>query len=269
MGLFSFLTKSNNLYFPGCMGYYKFNEQFMLYQKIFEKLSIDYKIIDKNVCCGLIAYELGYETNSRKLARRNFEIFKEEKIDAVITPCPNCYKMFKEDYPRFLPDWDIKVINIWSEILKKLENKPSLIKNKSSEKVAIQDSCYLGRYCGVYSELRLILTLLGYKVIEFKDNRENSLCTGSCGALPITNPELAKKCAKERLMQAKREGIKKIITFSLHDYKLLKDNLSNEGIVLMDFSEVLSYSLGIKELAVENKEGVVEENKSIIEELMD
>lgn len=262
MGLFSFLTKSNNLYYPGCMSYHKFKEQYELYEKIFDKLSINYKIINKNVCCGLLAYELGYEANSRKLARKNFEIFKEEKINSIITTCPNCYKMFKDDYSRFLPDWNINVIDIWREILNKLENRPGLIKRKVNENITIIDSCYLGRYSGIYSELRLILSMLGYNTIELVDNRENSFCTGSCGGLPITNPELANKCAKEKIMQIKREGIKKIIVFSLQDYKLLKDNLEDSDIMILEFSEVLAHALDIKELSIENS-GI---NKNIAKE---
>lgn len=248
MGIFSFLGKNNNIYFPGCLGYFKFNEQFELYKKIFDKLSIDYKIISKKVCCGLPAYEAGYEQAARKLARRNFEIFKEEKITGIIAPCPQCYKMFLQDYPKFLPDWNIKLINIWQEILKKLEEKPNLIRNKANEAVTFQDSCYLGRYCDIYSEPRLILGLLGYEIKEMNNNRENSFCCGSCGGLSRTNLELADNIAKERLMQAKRIGIKKMIVCSLEEYQLLKKNSKDTGIEVLEFSEVLADSLGIKKL---------------------
>ncbi|MEM0465345.1 MAG: (Fe-S)-binding protein [Candidatus Pacearchaeota archaeon] len=256
MGLFSFFKKSNRVYYPGCRGFFKFPEQFELYKKIFEKLSIDFKIIDKKICCGLPAYEAGYEQEARKLARRNFEIFKEENISEIITPCPACYKMFLQQYSEFLPEWNIKVFNIWGEILKKIEEKPFLIKNKVDDVVTVQDSCYLGRYCDIYNEPRLILELFGYDIKEMKNNKENAFCTGGCGGLSITNIELADKCAKEILIQAKRINVNKIIVFSLEDYKLLKRNSKNSNIKIFEFSEILADSLGIKKL--ENREIPVE-----------
>lgn len=246
MGIFSILKKSNTLYFPGCIAYFNQNENFLLWKDIFSRLGIDFKIVDKKVCCGLPALEAGYESEARKLARRNFEIFKEEKIDKIITSCPVCYKMFTQDYPKYLPDWNIKIINIWELILNKLQEKPGLIKNKEEIEAGFQDSCYLGRYSGIYEEPRKIIELLGFKINEMKDNRENALCSGSCGGLFRVNPELANKSARERLLQAKRIGIKKLIVFSLEEYDLLKKNSSEMGIEILEFSCVLAFGLGIK-----------------------
>jgi heterodisulfide reductase subunit D len=246
MGLFSKLKRSNTLYFPGCIAYYKEKNNFLLWKDIFSRLGIDYKTIDKNVCCGLPALVAGYDSDARKLARRNFEIFKEEKIDRIITTCPVCFKMFKEDYKKYLPDWNIEILNIWNIILEKLQEKPGLIKNKENTELGFQDSCYLGRYSGIYEEPREILEMIGYKIKEMKDNRENALCSGSCGGLPLSNPLLADKTAKERLLQAKRIGIKKLIVCSLEEYYLLNKNSSGMGLEILEFSEVLGFALGIK-----------------------
>jgi Fe-S oxidoreductase len=271
MGIFSFFNKNNVLYFPGCISYYKYKDNLDLYKKIFDKLSIDYRLLEDTNCCGLFSYETGYEINSRKLARKNFETMKKEKITGIITTCPACYKMFLKDYPNFLPDWNIEVINIWSEILKRLEQKPGLIKNKANGFVSLQDSCYLSRYCGITGELRLILETLGYGIHEMKDNRENSFCSGSCGGLTVTNPMLADKIARERLMQAKREGIKKIVVFSLQDYNLLKNNLEGTGIRIYEISEILADSLGIKKLeeTINNEEIIVNKTEKEEDEMKD
>ncbi len=254
MGLFSRFKTSNTLYFLGCMTAFKFRENLELYEKIFSKLGIRFKIIDKKVCCGLPALEAGYDTQARKLARRNFEIFKEEGITEIITDSPCCYKMFLQNYPEFLPDWDIKIKNIWEIILEKLERKPRLIKDKAMQSITFHDSCYLGRYCKIYDAPRKILELLGYEIKEMPDSREESICCGGCGGLPRTNPELANKIAKERILQAKRLGIRKMIVSSLSDYKLLKKN--SEDVKILTFSEVLGLGLGI---ILSDEEKLVEE----------
>ena len=97
MGIFSLFKKNNTLYFSGCVTYFRFPENFELYKKIFNKLKIGFEVIDKKICCGLPALEAGYDQIARKLARRNFEIFKEKEIKSIITSCPVCYKMFLKE----------------------------------------------------------------------------------------------------------------------------------------------------------------------------
>lgn len=270
MGLFSIFGKDNTLYFPGCVTYFKFKENYELYKKIFSKLGIDFKIIEKNICCGLPAFEAGYEADARKLCRRNLEIFREENIKNIITNSPCCYKMFLKTYPEFLPEWDIKVKNVWEIILKKLKSKHRLIKNKVEEEVTYQDSCYLGRHCNIYNEPREILELIGYKIKEMTDSKEKSICCGSCGGLNITDSELADKIAKERILQAKRIGVKKMIVSSINDYELLKKNSEGTGIEILELSNVLAKALDIeleiKETAEEKESEDKEEESSEDEE---
>jgi Fe-S oxidoreductase len=247
MGIFSVFKKSTVLYFPGCITYFKFKDNFEIYKRIFDKLGIEFRIIDKKICCGIPALEAGYEIEARKLAKRNHEIFKEEEITSIITNSPCCYKMFLQNYPQMLPDWNIESKNLWRIILTKLQGKPNLIKRKNEgfEAVAYQDSCYLGRYCEIYDEPREILKLLGYSLKEIPDSKSEAICCGSCGGLPITNPQLADDIAKERIMQAKRIGIKKIIVASLLDYELLKKNSDDTNIEILELGEVIAEALGI------------------------
>jgi len=265
MGIFSWFGKSSTLYFPGCATYFKHNDNFKLYQEIFSRLGIGFKTIDKNVCCGLPVLEGGYELNTRRLARRNFEIFKEEEIDSIITNSPCCYKMFLQDYSELLPDWDIEVRDVWDVILEKLENKPDLIRHKAMEVVTYHDSCYLGRYCGVYDAPRKIMELIGYEIKEMEDFKESSICCGSCGGLPRTNPELANKIAKQRILQAKRIGVDKIVVCSLEAYDLLKKNSLDSGVEVLEFSEVLAVALGISKREDFEEEYVSDEEKILLE----
>jgi len=263
MGIFSILglEKLDTLYYPGCMTYFKHKDNYELYKKIFSKLGIKTAWSENIICCGLPALEMGYEGEARKLARKKFELLKENGIKKIITNCPGCYKMFKHNYSEFLPDWNIEVTDIWKLILEKLMNKPKLIKYRADEKVTYNDSCYLGRYCGIYDEPRKILELIGYAIEEICDSRENSICSGSCGSLVIINLELADRIARQRLLQAKRTGVKKIIVSSMKNYDLLKKNAEGLGIEVLELSDVIAVALGIK-----IKEKAVEEDKTMKED---
>lgn len=260
MGLFSIFRNSKRVYFPGCSTYFKHKEYFELNCRVLDRLGIDYKILNKKICCGLPALELGYDNEARKIARRNFEILKEEGIGEIITADGGCHKMFSQDYNNLIPDWNVKVNSFWALVLERLELKPGLIKNQVMEQVSFQDSCYLGRYFNIYSEPRKIIKMLGYEIIEMLDSRENSICCGSCGQLPFTNPELADRIARERILQAKRMNVKKLITCDIRDYEILKKNAGND-LEVIDLIEVLANALGIKKK--------VSETEKVEEEILD
>jgi Fe-S oxidoreductase len=270
MGLFSIFKKSNLLYYPGCSTYFKNRETFELYKKILAKLGINIIVLDSQICCGLAALENGYETEARRLAKENQELFRKNDILKIITNCPACYKMFLKDYKELLPEWNIEVQDIWELILQKLEEKPGLIKNREEETISFQDSCYLGRHCEVYETPRKILELIGYNIKEMRDNKENSFCSGSCGQLPLINPKLSDEIAKDRLGQAKRIGIKKIVVTSTSEYEILSKNTGDTGIEIIELSEIMAKALDIKEKKQEkeeeNNELIIEKSKEIKEE---
>ena len=262
MGFFGF-GKSEVLYFGGC-SCVKHLGNFELYKKILSKLGISFSVTEEQICCGIHAFEAGYESEARRLARRNFEIFKENNIKRIITSSPECYKTFLKEYPDFLPEWNLEVDNFWELILDRLERKPRLIKNKAMEIVTLHDSCYLGRYCKVYDAPRKILQLIGYEIQEMDNSKQDSFCCGSCGGLPISNHDLADKIARERILQAKRIGVKKMIITSLENYDLLRKNTVDSGIEVVELSDALARALGIKKSEIE-EEVVVGEEKVLLE----
>jgi Fe-S oxidoreductase len=132
-----------------------------------------------------------------------------------------------------------------------------LIKNKVLEIVTYQDSCY-SRFLDNFEEIRKILNLIGYEIKEMPDSKEETVCCGNCGQLGFINPTFSDSIARERILQAKRINVRKIITSSISDYEILNKNSNNE-IEVVDISEVLAYALGIKKKESQFKEFVEEE----------
>jgi len=247
MGLFDIFAKRDTIYFPGCITYFKFQEGFSLYKSIFSRLGIGYRILEDQGCSGFEPWDAGYEYEMRKIINKNFDNFKKNKVKKIIATEPGCYKIFNQEYSRILPNWDIQVINIWDLILDKLIKKRWLVE-ESREVITFHDSCYLGRYSGIYDAPREILKMIGYEIREMDNTREHSYCCGSCGGLARTSLELANKIAKERLLQAKRVGVKKMVVVGFENYSLLKDNSKDTDIEVYEFSEILSDALGIKKI---------------------
>jgi Fe-S oxidoreductase len=254
MALFNFLEREN-LYFPGCFSEAYLKPSINNYKRILKKLNIDFRIFNDFFCCAGILEEAGYEKQTRKLARENLSFLKEKGVKRIITSCANCYRMFSQNYSDMIPDWDIKVEFILEPIFQALKSEKFKMGNFFNEPIVYYDSCYLSRYLNFYETPREIMKIIGFNVIELPQNKKETLCCGSCGLLPTTNPDLSKKIARNFIQDLKQAKVKKIITADPLAYKHLLNNLKQEDdIQVLEFSEVLCDALGIKKEVLEKKE---------------
>ncbi|MFH1307603.1 MAG: (Fe-S)-binding protein [archaeon] len=239
-GIFS---RGKTLFYPGCLTKYVLKAETQNYRKILEKIGVDYIMMEDEFCCGSPAINAGYEADTRKLARKNLEKFKEKNIKKIITGCPACYKMLKKEYKELLPDWDIEVEHITTVILEALEKKPRLVARINDDKVTYHDPCHLGRHMGIYDEPREILKMIGYNIVEMANSREFALCCGGGGGLRVNNQELANSIALERIKQAKKTGAIKIITTCPLCFSHIQEN---SGILVEEFSVTVAEALGLE-----------------------
>ena len=202
MGLIDWVRgfRRNVLYYPGCLMKGVLSQEFENYKEIFNRLGIDFILLsDEEECCGLPVLNAGYRKDARKLAKKNFDLFKKHSVTKIVTNCPMCYYAFKEVYSRLVREWDIEVEHATVTILKSLKKKRIKFRISEGEKegVGYHDSCYLGRYSGIYDEPREIIGLLGGRVVEIKSNKENAFCCG--GGMRENFQEIAKKIAVEKV----------------------------------------------------------------------
>ena len=210
MGILNWFEKigKNTLFYQGCL---TTTEETENYKKILNKLYIDFTFIDKKFCCGLKLLNAGYEKQARKLAVKNFEFLKENNIKKIITNCPECYYMFKYEYPKLVREWDIETEHIVKTILEPLKNANP--KFKEIETVTYHDPCYLARFSDIFNEPREILKLLGSEIKEMKHNKRETLCCGAGGNLN-NFPKLSEQIAENRLKEIP-ESVKIITSCSL------------------------------------------------------
>jgi len=254
MALFGLFRNSETLYFPGCFTGSFLKSKIENYTKILKRLKIDFRLYKEKefVCCGGLLEQNGYEKQFRKNARENLEFLNKKGIKKIITNCPLCCSIFKNEYKNVMPDWNIETEFILVTIFNKLfENNSnnSIIKNYSNETVAYYDSCYLARHLKIYDAPRELLKLFGYQVIELPKNKEETLCCGSCGNFFHLNQEFSNKIAKDFIVMLQRRKIKKIITADPMAYWHLKENLealSVNELQVIEFSDIICHALGIK-----------------------
>lgn len=242
MGLIGFLKNlgNNTLYYPGCMLKFGMEREMENYKQIFNLLKIDFILIPDEVCCGSPVYNAGYKKDARKLAEKSLEIFKSRRVTKIITPCPGCYNMFKNEFPKLIRNWDIEVEHASQTILKKLSTKKpkrALIR----QVVTYHDPCHLGRFSNIYDEPRKIIKILDGELKEMTHNRENALCCGAGGGLRSNYPGISKDIAKKRVNEAPKDA-SNIIT----PCGLCTSNLKTADDRTIEFSEWMLERIKLK-----------------------
>jgi heterodisulfide reductase subunit D len=237
MAIFGKLFSGNILYYPGCLTKTVAKDLLENYKKILTKIGIDYIVLnDLEVCCGSPILNAGFKEDARKLAEKNFEVFKAHGVKKIITACPACYKTYSQDYPKLLKKWDIEVEHITmtlSKAIKEGKLKPKQI----GKSMTYHDPCHLGRHCGIYDEPREFLKATGAELKEMELSKELAFCCGAGGGVSANHPELAAAIAKERVSMAEKTGADELVTCCPMCYYNLKDN--SKKMKVREFSQLL------------------------------
>jgi Fe-S oxidoreductase len=206
------------LYYPGCVGDGFLGEHGKNYQEIFYKLGIKVLSLPREkICCGITLFNSGYKKDARKLALKNFKLFKEMKITKIITNSPECYYMLDKIYPELVRDFDIEIEHASVAILNALKSGGIRFIGGDEEReiVSFHDSSYLGRRSLIYEEPREVIELLGGEIVEMKLNRGDSFSCGAGGGVLINYPKIARGAAKIVSGRVPSQAKKLICTSSL------------------------------------------------------
>lgn len=221
-------SSRNTLYYPGCLTQAVLPEIEKNYEDILNALGIDFiKLKTEINCCGSPALNAGYTDDFRELMAKNRKILGEYSIGKIITNCPACYYILKNEY-------NVEVIHttqlIWQNI-KKLN-----LTKKENEEITYHDSCHLGRHSNIYDEPRNIIKAMGYTLKELPRNRESGLCCGGGAGLRTNYRDISDAVAKNILKFVKT---KRLLTSCPLCYAHLKENAKSTGIEILELSELI------------------------------
>ena len=162
-------------YFAGCMTLLTPNTMTAM-QKIFTAAREDVWWADKEggVCCGRPLKLTGEPDSAQKMIDYNKALFAKHNITTLVTSCPICLRVFREEY-------DLKGIEVLhhSEYILRLMQQGRLRVSYSPEQTfTYHDPCELGRGSGIYDQPRAVIEAIG-ALLEPEHNRKNALCCGS------------------------------------------------------------------------------------------
>src|SRR6266851_5603549 len=172
-----------------------FPEVGMSMAAVLRRLGVEMDFPAAQTCCGQPAFNSGFSSEARDLARRFIGIF--ENSEYVVAPSGSCTSMVRVFYKELFndePDWQKRAESLSSRTYEFTEFVVNVlcvddVGASYRGKVALHQSCHLLRELNVRTEpQRLLKSVKGIDLV----NRERSeTCCGFGGLFSIKYPEIS------------------------------------------------------------------------------
>jgi Fe-S oxidoreductase/nitrate reductase gamma subunit len=175
--------KTEYLFYVGCAGAFDTRNRHttLSIAKILDKSGVSWGTLGRDeMCCGDSLRRLGNEYVFDRMAKANINMFNEKGVKKIITQCPHCYSTLKNDYKQYGADFEVVH---HTEFIDSLIQQGTLKLNTAKlDNIVFHDSCYLGRYNGIFEAPRRVITAAtGKAPTEMERRRDKGFCCGAGG----------------------------------------------------------------------------------------
>ena len=185
------------LFWVGCAGSFDQRAQKVTrsFVKILNHLNIRFAVLGtEESCTGDPAKRAGNEFVFQMLALQNIEVMNTYGVKRIVTTCPHCFNILKNEYPSLGGNYE--VIHHSTFLQKLIDEGRIKITDTATfkgKKITYHDSCYLGRANEIYEAPRKVLEELDAELVEMKSCRTKGLCCGAGGAQMFKEDEKGTK----------------------------------------------------------------------------
>lgn len=171
------------LYWVGCAGAYdpRSRDISLAVVSLLERAGVNYALLGtEERCCGDPARRMGEEGLFQMLARSNIDVLKKYSFNRILTHCPHCYNMLKNEYPQLGAQFE--VVHHSQFLLELIHSGKIKLQERQELRLTFHDPCYLGRYNDIYDPPRQVLQAISKAtMIEMRLNKTKAMCCGAGG----------------------------------------------------------------------------------------
>jgi Fe-S oxidoreductase len=237
------------LLFVGCAGSYSdiSKKATRALVRCLDAAGVSYAVLgEREPCTGDTLRRGGNEMAFQQLAAANVALLAEAGVKKIIASCPHCFHTLSNEYPQFGGNYE--VIHHSRLIAHLLDSGKLKVSTPLEKKLTYHDSCYLGRWNGVYDEPRRALAAANRGgVIELGRNRNHGFCCGAGGARMWMEEEPSKRVNLNRAKEVVAAGVDTVAVGCPYCKTMLVDGVKHfdkdEEIEVLDIAEVVAATL--------------------------
>jgi Fe-S oxidoreductase len=177
-------------------------------ERIFAAARVDVWYADREggVCCGRPLMLTGETDAAHKMVECNRALFRKHEIETLVTSCPICLKVFREEYKLE----GIEVLH-HTEYIARLIASGEIRLAADDTLYTYHDPCELGRGCGIYDAPRTVIGTVG-RLAEPAHSRRNALCCGGSLANTVINDAQQYRITERMTAELEATGCDAIVT---------------------------------------------------------
>lgn len=194
--------------------------------RVLERLGVKLDFPQAQTCCGQPAYNAGFWTDAKPLARRVLDQFQHS--EHVVVPSGSCASMIRVFYPELfheepeslqkatslaertyeLSEFVVDVLGV-SDLSHLVDKSNKAEKNTGQIKVTYHEACHLRRELGATTQPRsLIRSLPGVELVEM-DQAE--VCCGFGGTFSVKYPDISGAMLQDKLDRIEATGASSVV----------------------------------------------------------
>ncbi|MDW8003108.1 MAG: (Fe-S)-binding protein, partial [Deltaproteobacteria bacterium] len=245
--IFSHETQADYLFFVGCAGSFDSRNKRVAVSvaDTLNRLGIDFGILGaEEKCCGDSARRLGNEYLFEKLAIQNVDMLQKYNVKKIVCYCPHCYSTIKNDYKQY--GLNVEVLHYTELIWEVLSSRSVDFKElKNLGRVVFHDSCYLGRYNGIYEVPRKLLEkVIGGRIYEMDRKYDKSFCCGAGGGRMWMEEDPERRVNIERTKEALSKNPETVAVSCPYCMTMFEDGLKDlkvsKKVQVLDIAEIIA-----------------------------
>ncbi|WP_066636833.1 (Fe-S)-binding protein [Desulfolucanica intricata] len=216
--------------------------------EMLKKAGVSFGVLSaEEKCCGESIRKIGAEDAFSALAEHNVNLFNSKGVKKIITTSPHCHYTFKNEYPAFGGEYEVYH---YTEIINQLAKDGKLnFANSVAKKVIYHEPCYLGRHAQIFDAPRELMTAVpDLEVLEFDNNKNDSLCCGGGGSRIWMETEAHMRFSDAKVDEASAKEVNYVVTACPYCVVMFEDSVKTKNkddvMAVKDISEILKESLG-------------------------
>ncbi len=240
------------LFWVGCAGSFDLRAQKITkaFATILDKAGVNYAILGKEeACTGDPARRAGNEFMFQMMAYQNIQILNGYSIKKIVTTCPHCFNILKNEYPVLGGNYEvIHHTQFLQELIEQGKIKITDSNEWKGKSITYHDSCYLGRANEIYEAPRKVLESLDMELREMKRCKSKGLCCGAGGAQMFKEEEKGdKRVNMERADEAIETKSDFVASACPFCNTMLSDGIKNRdeelGTEVLDIAEIIAKAI--------------------------
>jgi Fe-S oxidoreductase len=236
-------SEADMLWFVGCAGSFddRGKKISRSMARVLQRAGVNFAILGpEEACNGDMARRAGNEYLAQMLIRQNVEVLNGYKPKRILTGCPHCYNIIKNEYPQFGASYPVVS---HAELLFDLHKQGRLTPNGNGlGTLTFHDSCYLGRWNGIVQPPRdLLRSMNNGQLIEMQRIGEKGFCCGAGGGRMFMEETLGSRINVNRAEEVMRTGAATVAAACPFCATMLSDGLMDKAsaVAVKDIAEIV------------------------------